>query len=139
MKYFTILLLSVFLFGCEHLKKHFGGGDNADNKIMLKKDTLNVVTMNDSMIIYEGVCRGCAYENSTRFVIEDTAGVVALDHINTKDNNADNVDGGNINKDLVIVPKKQGTTTIKLYKFWKETNDASDSANFSQYKIEVRK
>ena len=137
MKYY-IILLSIFLFGCEHLKKHFGG-DNTDNKIMLKQDTVNVVTMKDSMVIYEDVCRGCAYENSTRFIIEDTAGVVALDHINTRDNNPDNVDGGNINKDLVIVPKKPGTTTIKLYKFWKEPPEASDSANFSQYKIEVRK
>ena len=136
-KYFAIVLLSLFLFGCEHLKKHLFG--NADNKITLKKDTLNVVTMNDLMVIHEGVCRGCAYENSTRFIIEDTAGVVALNHINTKDNNRDNVDGGNINKDLVLVPRKQGTSTIKLYKFWKEPPGASDSANFSQYKIEVRK
>ena len=138
MKYYILLSISIFLFACEHLKKHFGDA-NADNKIMLQKDTLNVVTMKDSMVIYEGVCRGCAYENSTRFIIEDTAGVVALDHINTRDNNPDNVDGGNINKDLVIVPKKPGTTTIKLYKFWKEPPEASDSANFSQYKIEVRK
>ncbi len=139
MKYFTVLLLSFFLFGCEHLRKHFGGGDTADNKIALKKDDVNIVTLKDSMVIYESVCRGCAYENSTRFIIEDSAGVVALDHIITKDNNPENVDGGNINKDLVIVPKKTGSTIIKLYKFWKEPPGASDSANFSQYKIEVRK
>ena len=139
MKYFTIFLLSVFLFGCEHLKKHLGIGENADSKIKLRKVVLNVAEMKDSMFIHETVCRGCAYENSTRFVIEDTAGVVALDHINSKDNNSDDVNGGNIDKYLVIVPRKPGSTTIKLYKFWKEPPGASDSANFSQYKIEVRK
>src|SRR5438045_3489157 len=117
MKYLMVLLFSVFLFGCEHLKKHFGLGNNAGKPVQLKKEGLNVVTMSDSMVIYEGVCRGCAYENSTRFVIEDTAGVVALDHIITKDNNSEDVNGGNINKNLVILPKKPGTTTIKLYKF----------------------
>jgi hypothetical protein len=133
----TILLVSISLFGCEHLKKHFAS-HNGDNRIMLKRETLNVVTMKDTMIIYEGVCRGCAYENSTHFEIIDTNGIVELNRIITTDNTPKDVDGGNINKDLVIIPKKTGSTTIKLYKFSKEIPDAADSLNFSQYKIEVR-
>ena len=132
----SILSFSIFLFGCEHLKKHFLSSKR--EKIMLQKDTLNVVTMKDKMVIYESVCRGCAYEHSTHFQIEDTAGVVALDHVNTTDNNPENVDGGSVSKDLIILPKKTGTTIIKLYKFLKEIPDAKDSLNFSQYKIEVK-
>ncbi len=106
---------------------------------MLKKDTLNVVTMKDTMVIYEGVCRGCAYENSTHFEIEDTTGIVVLHDVITTGNSPANTDGGSIDKDLIIVPKKTGTTTIKIYKFSREIPEAKDSLNFSQYKIEVKK
>ena len=139
MKYISISILSVciFIFGCDHLRKHFSS--DTDNKIMLKKDTLNVVTMKDTMVIYEGVCRGCAYENSTHFEIVDTTGIVALHDVITTGNSPANTDGGSIDKDLIIVPKKTGTTTIKIYKFSREISETKDSLNFSQYKIEVKK
>ena len=138
MRYIPIAILSVsiFLFGCEHLKKHLFG--SSDNKITLKADSLNVVTMKNKMVIHEGVCRGCAYEQSTHFEIADTAGIVALDHVVTTDNNPKDMDGGNVSKDLVLVPKKTGTATIRMYKFSKEIPDAKDSLNFSDFKIEVK-
>lgn len=138
---YYILLFILLFTGCEHLRKHFSKAlDNDDKKIALKTDTLNVVTMKDTMVIYEGTCRGCAYENSTNFSIMDTSGIVELNGIITTDNNPSNMDGGNISKDLIIVPKKTGTTTMKLFKFYKQEGlTAKDSANASQYKIEVRK
>lgn len=105
---------------------------------MLEKDTLNIVTMKDTMVIYESACRGCAYEHSTHFDIVDPAGVVALDRVVTTDNNPDNMDGGNVSKDLVLVPRKAGVTTIRMYKFSTEIPEAKDSIHFSEYKIEVR-
>src|SRR3978361_72064 len=137
--FLSILSLSTFLFGCEHLKKHFSSNnDDRDKKIMLKKDTVNTVTMKDTMVIYESVCRGCAYEHSTHFTIDDTAGLVELNYVKTTDNNPDNMNGGSVSKDLVIIPKKTGTTTIKLYTFLRELPESKDSLNFSQYKIEVK-
>ena len=48
------------------------------------------------------------------------------------------MDGGSISKTLVLVPTKIGTTTFKLYKFWKQERTAEDSARFSSYSIEVK-
>ena len=141
MKFILIIFCScIFLFGCEHLKKHFSSaGDNKkESKIMLTTDTASVVTMKDTMIIYESVCRGCAYENSTNFSISDTAGIVELNGIITTDNSPSNMDGGSINKDLIIVPKKIGTTTFTLFKSYKEKLTAEDSANAPRYTIEVK-
>ncbi len=133
---YFIFLFILFFSGCEHLKKHLFG--SSDNKIMLRKDTLNVVTMKDTMVIYESVCRGCAYEHSTHFDILDTTGIVALHNVLTTDNNPDNMDGGNVSKDLIIIPKKTGVTTIKLYTFSREIPEAKDSLYFDTYKIDVR-
>lgn len=135
----TIVTLSMLLlFGCEHLKKHLFGS-NSDNKIMLKTDTLNSVTMKDTMFIYENACRGCAYEHSIHFSIEDTANVVALHDVITTDSNPENMDGGSVSKDLIIVPKKIGSTTIKMHKFSNDIPDAKDSTDYTFYRVEVRK
>jgi hypothetical protein len=48
------------------------------------------------------------------------------------------MDGGSINKDLILVPEKTGITIFKLYKFWTQEKTAADSARFTSYKIEVR-
>lgn len=109
-----------------------------DKRIMLRADTLNVVKMTDTMVIYESTCRGCAYENSTHFAIADTLGIVELDHVETHDNSRPDMDGGSIAKYLVIVPKKTGTTTMKMYKFWEKPATAKDSANATTYTIEVK-
>ena len=139
---YVFLFFTIFFFSCKHFKKlleqHDKEYSNDDKKIMLRKDTLNVVTMKDTMVIYESTCRGCAYENSTNFSIIDTSGIVELNGIITTDNNPSNVDGGSISKDLIIVPKKAGTTTFKLFKWYKEAPTAQDSANASEYKIEVK-
>ena len=112
--------------------------DVTDTKIPLHTDTLNVVKLTDTLVIYESTCRGCAYEMSTHFDISDSVGIIKLLHVETTDNNPPGISGGNISKDLVLVPLKTGSTTIKLYKFWKPEATATDSAGFTTYKIEVR-
>jgi hypothetical protein len=109
-----------------------------DNRIMLLADSVNSVTLKDTMVIYESVCRGCAFEQSTKFSIEDTAGVVEIAHIETHDNSSPDEDGGSIGKTIVIVPKKSGHTIFKMYKFWDEPITAKDSSNFTLYNIEVK-
>jgi len=109
-----------------------------DNKISLRSDTINVVTLSDTLVIHESTCRGCAYENSTSFDIGDSLNLIKLQSIVTTDNNSPDMAGGNISKKLILVPVKAGTTTIKLYKFWKEPATAADSAKFIPYSIEVR-
>jgi hypothetical protein len=109
-----------------------------DNRISLHSDTLNVVKLTDTLVIYESTCRGCAYEQSTHFGISDSLGIIKLLLVETADNNSPDMAGGNISKDLILVPVKAGVTAIKLYKFWKEEATAKDSANFTLYKIEVQ-
>lgn len=110
----------------------------ADNRIALRTDTLNVVKLTDTLVIYESTCRGCAYEKSTNFAISDSMGIIKLADIVTTDNSPADMDGGSISKDLVLVPQKTGMANIKLYKFWKQEKTAEDSARFITYKIEVK-
>jgi hypothetical protein len=107
--------------------------------IKLRTDTLNVVTLTDTLVIYESTCRGCAYENSTAFAIKDSLDVVKLLTVETIDNNPDGMAGGNVSKHLIIVPVKAGSTTIKMYRFWEGVpSTMSDSLPFTPYSIEVR-
>ena len=107
-----------------------------DNKIALHADTLNVVRLTDTLVIYESTCRGCAYETSTSFDISDTAGIIKMHAIITTDNSAPGTDGGNISKDIILVPQKTGSTVVKLFRFLKP--DSKDSTDVKLYSIEVK-
>jgi len=109
-----------------------------DNRISLSTDTINVVKLTDTLVIYQSTCRGCEYENSTNFAISDSMNIIKLADIVTTDDSPAGMDGGSINKDLVLVPQKTGKTIIKLYKFWKQEKTTADSARFTSYQIEVK-
>ena len=141
MKNILVIIVAIgVLISCNNSKK--GKQEiGEDKRIMLRTDTLNMVKMTDTLVIYESTCRGCAYESSTNFSISDSSGVVELNNVETNDSNNDakeSVAGGSIRKTLVIVPKKTGYTKIKLYKFWQIPGTATDSANFTSYSIEVK-
>lgn len=108
------------------------------NHIVLQQGKTNTVKLKDSLWIAESTCRGCAYENSTSFDIEDTAGLVKLVSIKTTDETAADTDGGGISKTLVLVPTAVGTTTIKQYKYYGTQMTAKDSANYKTYSIEIK-
>ncbi|HEV7781502.1 MAG TPA: hypothetical protein VGO58_09555 [Chitinophagaceae bacterium] len=128
--------LAVMLFvSCNNAKKE---NEVTDKRIVLHSDTLNVVKLTDTLLIPESTCRGCAYENSTDFEINDSLGIIRLNGIITTDNNPGNMDGGSISKLLVLVPLKTGTTTFKLYKFWSRERTNKDSANARSYTVEVK-
>ena len=112
--------------------------DVVDKRIPLRTDTINVVKLSDTLVIYESTCRGCEYEVSTNFAISDSMNIVKLAHVITTDNNSVEMNGGSIRKDLVLVPVKTGVTNMKLYKFWAKEKTAKDSARFTSFKIEVR-
>lgn len=133
MKKIIFFVFIAFIIGCTNKNTV-----ESDKRIMLRTDTVNAITMKDTMVIYESVCRGCAYEQSTKFSIEDTAGIVELDHIDTHDNSSSDEEGGSIGKTLVIIPKKTGSTNIKAYKFWNEPFTAEDSSHYTTYNIEVK-
>lgn len=110
-----------------------------NNRISLRNDTLNVVKLTDTLVIYESTCRGCAYENSTAFVIKDSLDIVKLLTVETMDNSPAGMAGGSVSKDLIIIPIKAGTTTIKMYRFWEGVPvEMNDSLPFTPYQIEVR-
>ena len=112
--------------------------DSKDTKLMLRTGTINVVKFTDTLVIYESTCRGCTYEASTAFTIKDSLDIVKLLTVATVDNNSPDIDGGNINKNLILVPVKTGSTFLKMYKFWKGVpSNMSDSLPFTPYKIEI--
>lgn len=136
MKFFILTVIAVFLLCCNNSKREIE--QKKDTKVLLRNDTINVVKLSDTMVIYESTCRGCAYEESTRFSISDSLGIVKLEDVITTDNSSPDVAGGNVSKDLILVPLKAGLTTIKVYKFPEQTATAKDSARFTPYKIEIQ-
>ncbi|MBS1759259.1 MAG: hypothetical protein JST23_03965 [Bacteroidetes bacterium] len=132
-----LLVFALVVIACNSNEKNNPTAQK-DKKVVLHTDTLNVVKLSDTLVIYESTCRGCAFEGSTSFSIDDSLGIVALDKIETIDNNPPDMAGGSVSKNLIIVPKKTGTTKFKLYKFYKEQHTAQDSANAVSYSIEVK-
>ena len=131
---FTVLI--IFSFCCNDGKKE--KNIKEDKRTALKTDSINIVKLNDTLVIYESTCRGCEYEGSTRFDISDSLGIIKLLDVKTHDDSPADMDGGSISKELVLIPLKIGTTTIKQYKFWSEKTTSEDSARFKTYTIEVR-
>ncbi len=133
--FFWAWILPVFI-SCSNRKNDLN--TTKDKKIILRSDVTNKVKLTDTMVINESVCRGCAFEESTWFSIHDSLGLVELDHVETFDHNDPDTDGGYLNKKLLIVPRKTGTTTIRMYKFWEQPPTAEDSVNYTSYTIEVK-
>lgn len=136
---YKLNLLAFFLmllFSCID-KKNPQPGNNL-NRIVLNSDSVNLVKVTDTLLIQEGTCRGCEYEKSTHFAISDSLGIIKLLHVVTTDNSPSNTDGGSIQKDLILVPQKTGSTVIKVYKFWEENETAEDSSKFTLYSIKVQ-
>ena len=134
-KIFFTLLVSAAIISCSNNPKSDKTKDT-DKRISLHSDTVNVVKLTDTLVIYESVCRGCAYETSTNFAITDSMNIIKLADIITTDNNPSNMDGGSISKDLIFVAQKPGTTVIKVYTLL--FKNPADSTNFTSYKIEVK-
>lgn len=136
-KLWLLFFIVASVYSCtNHTTEH--GSEIADNRIALRTDTINIVKLTDTLVIYESTCRGCAFERSTNFAINDSMDIIKLADIITTDNSPADMDGGSISKDLVLVPQKTGITNMKLYKFWKEEKTAEDSSRFTTYKIEVK-
>jgi hypothetical protein len=131
--FFFSALVSMAVISCTNNSK-----DIVDKRISLRTDTINVVKLTDTLVIYQSTCRGCEFERSTNFAVSDSLNMIKLFDVITTDNNPDNMDGGNISKDLILVPVKAGITNMKLFKFWKHDRTAEDSAKFTLYKIEVK-
>jgi hypothetical protein len=135
-KIFLISIAVTFLFSCTNDKKEPAGLKNT--KVSLRTDTLNVVKLTDTLVIYESTCRGCAYEASTSFEIKDSSDIIKLQAIITTDNSPANMAGGSTSKDIILVPVKTGATTIKLFKYWGPETKAKDSTRYTSYSIDVR-
>jgi hypothetical protein len=134
----NIMLLSIvslFLLCCNNSP---ASKKNTDKRIALRSDTLNVVKLTDTLLIFESACRGCAYEASTYFGLSDSTDIIQLQEVITKDNNPPDMEGGNISKTIVLFCAKPGKTSFKLYKFLTSNATAKDSALFTRYDVEVK-
>ena len=136
-KVLALVVVVSFFFNC--INKKNKEAEQKDTKVSLRSDTLNVVKLGDTLVIYESTCRGCAYESSTAFAIKDSFDIVKLLRVETTDNNSPDMAGGSVSKNLILVPAKSGMTTLKMYKFWKGVPSImNDSLPFTPYQIEVR-
>jgi hypothetical protein len=136
-KILAFAVIVVFFFNCTSNKKEEVVQNNS--KVSLRTDTVNVVKLTDTLVIFESTCRGCAYEASTAFAIKDSLDIVKLSVVETSDNNSPDMAGGRISKNLILVPVKTGSTILKMYKFWKGVpSNMNDSLPFTPYTIEVR-
>lgn len=109
-----------------------------DTRIALRADSINTVWLSDTMVIYESICRGCAYEGSTRFNISDSMDIVKLLDVITHDESSPDMQGGIVGKELELIALKPGTTSVRLYKLLSEQTAKEDSARFTTYTIEVK-
>lgn len=138
MKKVLLIAIAIWtLVSCFNAKK----GNYEDRRKVLRTDTLNVVKLTDTLVIFENTCRGCAFENSTDFNITDSTGTVKLYDIETYDANEyakEPVAGGSIDKTLVIVPQKTGVTKIKLYKAFEGPVRIDSTSRFTYFSIEVK-
>lgn len=107
--------------------------------ILLSADKVNKVKISDTLLIAESTCRGCEYEHSTRFDVTDSMAIIKLIRIETTDINPDNMDGGSINKDLILIPVKTGNTIIKQYRFYSNNTNKDDSSKYKSFNIQVIK
>jgi len=135
-KYLYSILVLCLLLACKQKSKDKPVA--VYQRVGLKLDTLNVVKRTDTMVIYSSVCRGCAYEQTAGFGLEDSLQVVELYNIETADNNPPDMDGGSLQKSILLVPRKTGTTRIKLFSFLEQPPTAADSARFTEYSIQVQ-
>ncbi len=110
---------------------------SANNWISLRADSINTVKLGDTLVIYESICRGCAYEGTVQFGISDSLEMIKLLDVISSDNNSAEVAGGSISKDLLLKPVQTGTTTIKLYKILAPDTAKEDSAQFRTYTITI--
>lgn len=128
--------LVILLIGCNNSEKE--DVTSKDNRIVLRTDSINIVQLSDTMLIHESICRGCEYEGSVRFEINDSLGVVKLLTVISKDDNPGDMAGGNVGKELVLAPVKTGITTLRLYKLLSYKTAKEDSARVRTYIIEVK-
>ncbi len=133
-KFLTILLV-ILVTGCNNAKQETPAKQS--DLVIMTPQGMNQARMNDTLVIYEKVCRGCAYEESTHFEIEDSLNLVKIVKIETIDNNSPDMDGGSIDKHIFLAPVKPGETKLKLFKFNTETPSTEDSLVFTYYKIKI--
>ncbi len=107
--------------------------------VPLRADSINVVTLADTLVIYESVCRGCAFEGTVQFGVSDSLGIVELLDVITTDNNSPESTGGSASKDILLKAVKPGNTTFKLYKILAPETAKDDSSRFVAYTVEVKK
>ncbi len=137
MRWYILVAIQFFTFNSCKLFTHKIETEENQNRVVLRTDTINTVKLSDTLIIFESVCRGCAYEQSTDFVLYDSLHLVELSYIETHDNNSENMTGGSISKNLIIIPKQIGTTSAKVYTFLQSPGSKEDSANYNSYYINI--
>ncbi len=72
-KILLLCCVSALLICCNNSTEEKTG---SNKWVALRSDTLNVVKLTDTLVIYESTCRGCAYEASTYFGLADSTDII---------------------------------------------------------------
>ncbi len=132
---FLFPLLAIMLIACESdIEKRY------KNMVSLRQDTLNVVHLNDSLVVYSGICRGCEYQFTVEFSAHDTAGIISFVELQTIDDNPPDMAGGSLYKNLIFAPQQEGNTLLNVYRFLNPRDSIltmEDSAMVQTYSIKI--
>lgn len=110
--------------------------EKPDTRISLQADSVtNTVKLSDTLVIFDGTCRGCAVENSTNYAISDSNNIVKLATIKTIDYSSPDTDGGSVSKEIEITPIKTGKTVMNFYKYYQ--SEINDTVFVKKYIINV--
>ncbi len=129
----------IIITSCTNNSNNKEKNEKPDTRISLQADSvINTVKLTDTLVIFDGTCRGCAVELSTNFTISDSNNIVKLATIKTIDNSPPDIAGGSVSKEIEIVPVKTGKTEINFYKFYQqEDNKNNDTVSITKYIINV--
>jgi hypothetical protein len=112
MKNLFVFASLLILFSCkEQLKQTTPKGH-----YNIQVDSLTLVNIGDTFTINQFVCRACAFEQTTKFGVKDTANLVQLISIDESDHGDPNTDGGSMQRILILKAVKKGTTTFNVFK-----------------------
>jgi len=109
MKLISFVTFILLVVACKNQKKEKQVTNN--DLVIMTPDELNSAKPGDTLVIYENICRGCAYEESTHFEVTDSLGLVKLAKIETIDNTPPDVDRGSIDKHIYLLPQKKERQT----------------------------
>jgi hypothetical protein len=109
------------------------------NGITLQSDSLNIVKLTDSLVIYETLCGGCNDDTMrASFDIQDSEGLLKAQEERTVSDRRPGKEDNPVLKTFILVPLNTGSTKLSVSKYWHQPGATEDSESHKEYLIEIR-